>query len=213
MVNKDYIVQRQGRSFVLYAGLMQLAHEMGLSGIATELVQIPGAGNNENAIVRAAVTMEKDGRVQVYTGYGDASPRNVAPVMRECLIRLAETRAKARALRDATNVTMTAFEELGPCDTGAEEDDAQVRREPARPQERSEPRPAGAPAPAGSTAAGSITEQQRSAIANLCRPLALDPEAFARELAGCALAAMTELQAQAAIRDLNDRREKKRHAS
>ena len=52
----------------------------------------------------------KDGRR--FTGIGDASPANVSPRLVPSLIRFAETRAKARALRDATNVGMVALEEL-----------------------------------------------------------------------------------------------------
>ena len=40
-VKKEFIVEREGRSFVLYAGLLDLAHERGLKGITTTLVQVP----------------------------------------------------------------------------------------------------------------------------------------------------------------------------
>ena len=89
-----------------------MAHEQGLKSIATELVQIPNENNNRVAICTASVTLEKDGVMRAFHGIGDAAPNNVAPAMLDCLIRLAETRAKARALRDAVNVGMAALEEL-----------------------------------------------------------------------------------------------------
>ena len=103
------MIERQGRRFVLYAGLLEEAHSRGLRSIETELLQIPGPENGEVAIVRAVVRTE-DGK---FTGIGDASPENVNRTIAPHVIRMAETRAKARALRDAINVGVTAFEELG----------------------------------------------------------------------------------------------------
>ncbi len=108
-MREEYMIERQGKRFVLYAGLLEEAHERGLRSIETDLLQVPDADNGEVAIVKAVVRTE-DGK---YTGIGDASPDNVGRNIVPHIIRMAETRAKARALRDAINVGVTAFEELG----------------------------------------------------------------------------------------------------
>jgi predicted amidohydrolase YtcJ len=113
-VREEYMIERQGKRFVLYAGLLEEAHSRGLRSIETELLQVPGGENGEVAIVRAVVRTE-DGK---FTGIGDASPENVNRTIAPHVIRMAETRAKARALRDAINVGVTAFEELGGEDGG-----------------------------------------------------------------------------------------------
>jgi hypothetical protein len=124
-MKKEFIVERNGKSFVLYAGLLDLAHERGLKGITTTLVQIPTALNEYTAIVHATVELRGEPEVinhetkearypgQTFTGLGDANQDNVSRMMVPHLIRMAETRAKARALRDAVNVGVTALEELG----------------------------------------------------------------------------------------------------
>jgi hypothetical protein len=108
-MREEYVIERGGRRFVLYAGLLEEAHVQGLRGIETELLQVPGPENGEVAIARAVVRME-EGK---FSGIGDASPQNVGRAIVPHLIRMAETRAKARALRDAINVGVTALEELG----------------------------------------------------------------------------------------------------
>jgi predicted amidohydrolase YtcJ len=124
-VREEYMIERQGKRFVLYAGLLEEAHSRGLRSIETELLQVPDHENGEVAIVRAVVRTE-DGK---FTGIGDASPENVNRTIAPHVIRMAETRAKARALRDAINVGVTAFEELGGED-GAEvvESDGETAR-------------------------------------------------------------------------------------
>ncbi len=111
------MIERQGKRFVLYAGLLEEAHSRGLRSIETELLQVPAAENGDVAIVRAVVRME-EGK---FAGIGDASPQNVGRMIAPHLIRMAETRAKARALRDAINVGVTAFEELGGEEAGGAE--------------------------------------------------------------------------------------------
>ncbi len=104
-----FVKKIQGGDFVLFEGLLDLAHGEGLKRVETELVSVPTAENGHTAIVRAVVETEKG----TFTGLGDASPASAEGPMRPHLVRLAETRAVARAFRLAVNVGTTAFEELG----------------------------------------------------------------------------------------------------
>jgi hypothetical protein len=111
-MKKEFIVNRQGKDFVLYAGLLDQAHREGLKRISTELIQAPCSDNGLMAICKAEVETEKG----IFSGIGDACPDNVGRLIAVHTVRMAETRAKARALRDAINVAVTAFEELGDID-------------------------------------------------------------------------------------------------
>ena len=142
-VREEYMIERQGKRFVLYAGLLEEAHSRGLRSIETELLQVPTAENGQAAIVKAVVRME-DGK---FAGIGDASPQNVGRQISPHIIRMAETRAKARALRDAINVGVTAFEELGgeeapgeryPAASFSQEEAGQGGRQAAREENRGE---------------------------------------------------------------------------
>lgn len=91
-----------------YPGLLARAHDEGLRRITTRLLQTPTKDNGETAIVAATVVTQK-GR---FTGIGDANPGNVGRHIAAHTIRMAETRAKARALRDAVNIGLVSLEEL-----------------------------------------------------------------------------------------------------
>ena len=114
-MREEFLITRQGKQFVLFAGLLDQAHGEGLRSIDTELLQVPDPENGNVAIVKATCEME-DGRR--FSGIGDASPDNVGRNIAPHVIRMAETRAKARALRDAVNVGATALEELSDGDDG-----------------------------------------------------------------------------------------------
>jgi hypothetical protein len=116
-VKKEYIINRQGKDFVVYEGLLDEAHQQGLNRISTTLIQVPTDENGNMAIVAAEVETGKG----TFSGIGDASPANVNRMIAPHLIRMAETRAKARALRDAVNIGVTALEELGDFDEAADE--------------------------------------------------------------------------------------------
>jgi hypothetical protein len=97
-----------GRDFTTYATLLGKAHEESITRIRTELIQTPDDGNHQTAIVKAEVETSRG----TFQALGDASPENVEEFLAPHLIRVAETRAKARALRDAVNVGVVSLEEL-----------------------------------------------------------------------------------------------------
>jgi hypothetical protein len=96
------------KEVVTYPGLLSKAHEEGLAHIRTRLLQIPEDGNGRTAIAKAEVQTAKG----TFEALGDASPESVTGFLLPHLIRMAETRAKARALRDAVNIGVVSFEEL-----------------------------------------------------------------------------------------------------
>ncbi len=107
-INDKFIISLKGKSYVTYEGLLDYAHSLGLKSIEVEILQIPNKENNMTAIC-SATAKTKD---TSFTDLGDASPSSVQNILVPHLIRMASTRAKARALRDLTNIGMTAIEEL-----------------------------------------------------------------------------------------------------
>jgi hypothetical protein len=105
-----HIVSIEGKSYVLYAGLLQLAKQEEITRMHVQIEQIPMAQNGYMAIVRATV-VTKEGAS--YSDIADASPESVGDHrLIPHLLRVASTRAKARVLKDALAVDMTSMEEL-----------------------------------------------------------------------------------------------------
>ena len=101
--NPRQAVNVQGREWIPYGGILDIAHQKGLVGIDTELIQIPSKDNGNVAIVKATAVQKKDNNLRHWSGIGDASPENVGAKIVPHIIRQAETRAKARALGDMVN--------------------------------------------------------------------------------------------------------------
>ncbi len=165
----EFLIIRGGKQYVLFQGLLDEAHNRGLRGIDTELVQVPDASNGQVAIVKATAEMGggEDGEgTRRFSGIGDASPENVGRNIVPHIIRMAETRAKARALRDAVNVGATALEELSDGDdSGAP---------PAQPSPRPTPiRTEQAPSPAAPSGGGSERKARKSQV-DLLKTLAVE---------------------------------------
>jgi len=112
-LDERFIKNIQGRDFVVYAGLLDLAHQSGLRSMRVEAVQFPTSENGLEAICKATVETETG---ELFTEVGDANPKNVNPMIAKHILRMAATRAKARALRDFTNIGMTCLEELDELD-------------------------------------------------------------------------------------------------
>lgn len=175
------------REFITYQGLLAIAHDQGLNEIDTVLLQAPNDDNQRTAIVRATAK----GKSGTFTGLGDACPENTSRRVVRHLLRVAETRAKARALRDLTNVAMVALEELGGDDYGEDALPAPPPRVMARDAIGRE---------------ASATEAQRRAL--LAKAHALGhaqgaAPAFLRARLGCELGRATKGQASRLLESLD----------
>jgi len=106
MIDKKFIINLQGNDFVKFEGLLNEFHANGGKSIVTEIV------STEPFIVRATVEGEKG----MYQGMGDADEKNVNKMIVKHKIRMAETRAIARALRWYNNIGMCSADELGGSD-------------------------------------------------------------------------------------------------
>ena len=112
-LDERFISNIQGKEFVLYSGLLDLAHQKGLQKIHVEAVQFPIKENGHEAVCKAIVQSRCG---DTFVEWGDSNPNNTNRKIAAHILRMAATRAKARALRDYTNIGITCLEELGDLD-------------------------------------------------------------------------------------------------
>lgn len=106
-MDKSYIVNLQGRDFVLHAGLLAEFHATGGASITTDLIHADYP--NQVFVFKATVVGDKG----TFCAYGDASPLNVNSMIAKHVLRMAETRAVNRALRFYDNIGLCSVDELG----------------------------------------------------------------------------------------------------
>lgn len=134
-IDPDFIIEIDGKNFIRYPGALNAAHETArkLNGsliqTSLDLLQIPDDSNNNTAIVKVMFAI-KDGDVTLLEGggLGDANPSNTNRMVSRHLIRMAETRANARAFRVLADIQMTALEELGDFDEAVDDQSSSKKR-------------------------------------------------------------------------------------
>ena len=130
-LDERFIMTIKGKEFVKYSGLLDLAHQKGLKSITVEALQFPTKSNGMEGICKAIVESKAG---EEYIEIGDANPKNVVKHIAPHVLRMAATRAKARALRDFTNIGITCLEELGDLDdvVGDENPKPKTKRKAAK---------------------------------------------------------------------------------
>jgi hypothetical protein len=99
-----------GKWYVSHSGLLRIAHRRRCFGIDTAMEQHTTEASVCRWVFKATVHKSKS---TSFTGYGDADPSNVSPLVHGAEMRVAETRAVNRALRKAYGIGICSVEELG----------------------------------------------------------------------------------------------------
>jgi hypothetical protein len=105
------VLSINGAWYVSHSGLVRLAERQHCFGIHTHQVQESCDPANSRWVFRA--TVFKSPRCKGFTGYGDADPSNISPLVHGAELRVAETRAVNRALRKAYGIGICSVEEIG----------------------------------------------------------------------------------------------------
>ncbi len=112
-INEEHIITIDGRPYVKYSGLLEAAHRSGLKDLQVKLIQSPTRDNGYTAVCEATAVIKTRSREKVYVEIGDANPASIGDSrLTVHAIRIAATRAKARALRDALRISICSVEEL-----------------------------------------------------------------------------------------------------
>jgi hypothetical protein len=136
-LDERWLTTIEGREFVKYPGLLDLGHQKGISQIEVEVVQLPTPENGHFAVCKANV-VSKTG--ESFIDIGDANPTNTSSKVSKHLLRMASTRAIARALRSFCNIGITALEEIDIGDlSGADNGNSKSKPKVGKPAARIKP--------------------------------------------------------------------------
>ena len=144
--------------YVTHAGLLRLAQRRRCWGMNTQPVAKSSDPANCRWVFRA--TVFKSRTCKGFTGYGDADPSNVSPLVHGAELRVAETRAVNRALRKAYGIGICSVEEIGSFAAPTE-----PNREPKK-------RP---PQPANGNGSNGASSRVRDRLCQIIRQHQLDP--------------------------------------
>ena len=118
------IIGIQGKDYILHSGLTYLMnHYFPAYSMQCKMIHFNPNENYKGVIYKCTCSAPMigakaviDGQVvediKVTTAHGDASPNNVGSRVRSSMLRVGETRAKNRAMRDFLSINMCSFEEL-----------------------------------------------------------------------------------------------------
>jgi hypothetical protein len=102
----EFLYERDGTTAIRWGGLLHLAHQTGLNSLSVEVVSV----TKDFALMRATARFNDGGE---WSDIGDATPENVGKRMGHAFVRMASTRAMARALRLALDINYVCAVELG----------------------------------------------------------------------------------------------------
>ena len=98
--------------YVTHTGLIRLARRNRCAGMRVQFIKELSDPSTRRFAFEATVFPTKN--CTGFTGYGDADPSNVSPLVHGAEMRVAETRAVNRALRKAYGIGICSVEEIGP---------------------------------------------------------------------------------------------------
>lgn len=101
VVAQKNVISIHGTETLTSEGLIDIAHQLGLRTIYSEVLMSPCPENGNTIITRSTVTLENGISC---SAIGDASPTNVPAGCADSFIRVANTRATNRAIELACNV-------------------------------------------------------------------------------------------------------------
>src|SRR5437899_6828813 len=123
-----------GNWYVTHSGLLRLARRTRCRGINVQQVSKFCDSSSAHWVFKATVYKSRCSRG--FSGYGDANPSNVSPLVQGAEMRVAETRAVNRALRKAYGIGICSVEEIGSLSTPlrtSREPKTEIKKVPPQP--------------------------------------------------------------------------------